>query len=125
MRGFALVGIPAGIALGALLGLPARRDDGWGGYGAFPRRAARLGHVAAVMLPLLAGFYALALDAWSHDLDLALLGARLWTAGSAVLVVTLFAAAFRRRLADLLPLPALTVLAGAVVLAVALLRGGG
>ena len=56
LRTYALLGIPVGLGLGLALGLVANRDDGWGGYGSFRRRAARLGHVAAVMLPLLAGY---------------------------------------------------------------------
>ena len=60
LKAFALVGVPAGLLLGLALGLVANRQDGWGGYGSLRRRAARLGHVAAVALPLLAGFYAVA-----------------------------------------------------------------
>ena len=124
LRGFALVGIPIGISLGAALGLIARKEEGWGGYSSFPRRAARLGHVAAVALPLLAGFYALALTAWPHDAALAQTGSGLWIVGSAALVLTLFAGAWKRGIANWLPLPATTVLAGGAVLALSILRGG-
>jgi len=121
---FALVGIPVGLALGSALGLVAARDDGWGGYGSFPRRATRLGHVAAVMLPLLAGFYALGLEAWGFDPTWAAWGARLWTGGAAALVVTLFVIAWRPRLKPLLALPSTVVIAGAVALAVSVLSAG-
>ncbi len=123
---FAVVGIPAGLALGAGLGLVARRDDGWGGYDSFPRRATRLGHIAAVMLPLLAGFYALLLDALpGHDPEWAARGVRLWIAGGCALPVVLFLAAWRRQLANLLPLPALTLVAAASALAWAVVGASG
>jgi len=121
LQAFALAGIPTGIALGAALGPVARRDDGWGGYASFRRRAARLGHVAAVMLPLLAGFYALALPAWGADPAWAAPGAWLWMGGSAALVGALFLAAWRPRLAPVLSLPACVVLAGGICLALSVL----
>ena len=120
---FALAGIPAGLAVGLGLGLVARGDDGWGGYGSFRRRAARLGHVASVMLPALAGLYSVLVPA-DADASLAVSGAALWIAGGVALPLVLFAAAWRRPLAALLPLPALAVFAGALALAAAALQGG-
>jgi len=69
---YALLGIPLGLGIGLALGLVANRDDGWGGYGSFRRRSARLGHIAAVMLPLLAGFYALSVrpDGLTGEIEL-------------------------------------------------------
>ena len=103
-----------GLILGLALGLVARREDGWGGYGSFRRRAARLGHIAAVMLPLIGGFYALALPA--TDGALVRWGAGLWVLGGVGLPIVLFAAAFLPRLRFALPVPASACVVGAVAL---------
>ena len=104
---YALLGIPLGLVLGLALGLVANRDEGWGGYGSFRRRAARLGHIAAVALPLLGGFYALGVDAWTVDRGIAAWGAGLWIGGGVLLVTVLFLSAWRRSWRFALPLPAL------------------
>src|SRR5688572_4253749 len=117
--GYAVVGLPLGPLTGLLLGLVARREDGWGGYGSFRRRAARLGHVALVMLPLIAGFYGLALRALPASEPVARVGAWLWVVGGPALALALFAAAWRPRLCAALPVPALAVTAGATCFALA------
>ncbi|MBB6430306.1 hypothetical protein [Algisphaera agarilytica] len=43
---FAWVWFCLGIVSGAVLGLVFHREDGWGGYGSWRRRLARLGHIA-------------------------------------------------------------------------------
>ena len=123
LRTFAFLGLPAGLVLGLLLGLVARRQDGWGGYGSFRRRAARLGHVSVVMLPLIAGFYAMTLEGRAFDTDVVAWAARLWIAGATLLSLSLFAAAWRPALLVALPLPALAVTAGAALFASAWLGG--
>jgi hypothetical protein len=120
---YAVVGLPLGLAAGLALGLVARHAGGWGGYASFRRRAARLGHVALVMLPLIAGFYALAASARALDPATLAWAARLWIAGSLGLALALFAAAWRPSLVVTLPLPALSVTAGALAFAVAWLDG--
>lgn len=120
LAAFALWGIPVGLTLGLALGLIARSEGGMGGYASFRRRAARLGHVAAVMLPALGGLYSLLLRAVSAPASgLAEAGACLWISGGIALPLCLFAAAWRPGLTILIPLPALAVLAGAVALAAA------
>jgi hypothetical protein len=117
---FALVGIPVGLVLGMGLGLVAGGEHGWGGYGSFRRRAARLAHVAAVMLPLLAGFYGLALEARASSAapgEWVVLGARLWMPGSCALVAVLLLAAWRPAWRFVLPLPALTLVVAACAMA--------
>lgn len=123
LRTYALLGIPAGLGLGLALGLVADHEDGWGGYASFRRRSARLGHIAAVMLPLLAGFYALAIQSWPHDAAQALWGARLWVVGGPTLVLVLFLAAWRPKLRLVLPIPAVALCVGAATLGLALLGG--
>jgi hypothetical protein len=117
---YAVLGIPVGLLAGLGLGLVARREEGWGGYGSFRRRAARLGHVAAVMLPVVAGFYGLALRAVPVEEPLSRVATWLWVIGSPSLAVALFAAAWRPRLVAALPAPALAVVAGASCFALAL-----
>lgn len=123
---YAVLGIPAGLLLGMLLGLVARRDVpgavGWGAYGSFPRRAARLAHVAAVMLPALAGLYAVLLgDAATVA---ALWGARVWIVGGVCLPAALVVAAFRPRRSWLVALPATCVVVASLLFAAAFLQGG-
>jgi hypothetical protein len=122
LRTFALAGIPVGLLLGLALGPVANREGGWGGYGSLRRRAARLGHVAAVMLPLLAGFYGLSLGAGAPP-DPAPFAARLWVGGSALLVLVLFATARRPAWRYALPVPATSLVLAAALFAVAGLSG--
>ncbi len=118
---YALVGLPVGLLSGLALGLVARHQGGWGGYASFRRRAARLGHVCLVMLPLLAGFYALALE--GRGAEGAALGwaVGLWIPGSIALAGALFVAAWKPSARAVLVVPALAVTAGAVSFACAYL----
>ena len=117
---FALVGIPTGMLAGLVLGLPANRAEGLGGYAGLRRRAARLGHVAAVMLPLIGGFYALSFTVRHPGVDAPLLASLLFMGGAALLVLTLFLAAWRPLVRYVLPVPATAVLLGAGLFAVSL-----
>ncbi len=117
---YALLGLPVGLLTGMGLSLIARSDDAWGGYGSFRRRAARLGHVALVMVPMLGGFYALAIDALDVHLTWSAWGSGLWIAAGITLPLALFVAAWKRHLVWLLPLPATAMTAGAVCFALSL-----
>ncbi len=118
----AALGIPLGLLLGLALGPVARRVDGWGGYASLPRRAARLGHIAAVALPFLSGLYGLLLDQVSRaPHGAATWAAPMWVAGSVLLVLALWLGArFPQRLPLLLPLPACSLVIASVGLAAAL-----
>lgn len=118
----AVLGIPLGLLLGLALGPVARRADGWGGYTSLPRRAARLGHIAAVALPFLSGLYGLLLERVSRaPHGAAAWAAPTWIAGAVLLVLALWLGArFPRRLPLLLPLPACSLVVASVGLAVAL-----
>jgi hypothetical protein len=122
LRTFALAGIPVGLVLGLALGPVANRDAGWGGYASLRRRAARLGHVAAVMLPLLGGFYGSTLSGTAAP-ALALAAGWAWVAGSALLVLVLFATAWRPAWRYALPVPASSLVLAAALFAVAGLAG--
>jgi hypothetical protein len=117
---YALAGIPIGLLSGLLLGMVANKSDGMGGYGSLRRRAMRLGHIAAVMLPLIAGFYALAASALDASAPLLAWAVPLWIAAAWGLVLVLFATGWRPRLRYLLPLPASGLTTAAVLFALAL-----
>jgi hypothetical protein len=120
---FAAAGIPAGLSAGLALGLVAGREDGWGGYAGLRRRCARLGHVAAVMLPALGGLYGLLLGPAPGLRWAAEAGAWLWVGGGTALPLALFWAAPRpARLPVLVP-PALVVVAASALLGAALWGG--
>lgn len=117
LRTYALVGVPVGLCLGLGLGLVAKSEDGWGGYGSFRRRAARLGHVAAVMLPVLAGAYSLLLG--DRPVASAPLGwaTVLWIGGGPLLSLSLFLAAFRPRARAAMVGPAIALTAASILFA--------
>lgn len=129
LLGHAILGLPLGLLSGLVLGPVARRKDGWGGYGALARRAARLGHVAAVALPLVSGFYGLLVRTHPGAQGLPAWVAWLWVGSAALLATALWVGAARVRLLPwLVTPPALGLLAGGVafagVLAPALGPGG-
>ncbi len=117
---YALLGVPVGLLTGMGLSLIARSEKAWGGYGSFRRRAARLGHVALVMVPMLAGFYALALGAMDVNAAWTAWATWLWIGAGISLPIALFVAAWKRPLVWLLPLPATAMTAGAVCFAVSM-----
>lgn len=123
LRAYAAAGIPLGLVYGLGLGLVARRESGWGGYGSFARRAVRLSHVAAVMLPALAAVYASLLGTAAADAA-AVWGTRLWIGGGPVLAAALAVAAFRPRLAPVVALPALACTAASLCFAWSYFAGG-
>lgn len=117
LRAYALLGIPAGLGLGLFLGLVARHEGGWGGYASFPRRAARLGHVAAVMLPVLAGAYAVWLGAHPVAEGPLAWATVLWIAGGPLLSLSLFLAAWRPRARAVMVVPAIALTAASLLFA--------
>lgn len=123
LRAYAAAGIPGGLVFGLALGLVARRDDGLGGYSSFPRRALRLSHVAAVMLPVIAAVYAALLGPDAADAA-ARWGARLWIGGGPALVAALALIAFRPRLAPVVALPAIACTAASLCFAWSCFSGG-
>lgn len=119
LTAYAFWGLPLGLVSGLCLGLVAQREGGWGGYASFRRRAARLGHVALVMLPVIAGVYALLLGERPVSTGPLAWAVGLWIPGSFALCATLFLAAWRPALRYALPLPALALSAAAILFACA------
>jgi hypothetical protein len=121
LRSFALLGLPVGLVLGLWIGWAIRAEADAGGYASFRRRALRLGHVAAVMLPLIGGFYALLWHAFGGRAEPEPWLGAAWALGGLALVVVLFLAAWRPALRVLLPLPALVLTAASALFALRLL----
>lgn len=133
LRTYAFAGIPCGLLAGMALGLLARPRGGvagrtsaavWEDYASFGRRSLRLAHVAAVMLPALAGLFALLLVGPRSESAAAVWGARLWVAGGTSLPLALVLAAFRPRRAAFVVGPALLLVAASCAFAAAGLAGG-
>lgn len=124
LRWYLFVGLPLGLLTGGALSLVAASPTGWGGYGSESRRAARLGHVATVMLPALGALYELQLrgaaelPAWTST------AAWLWIAGGVSLCLSLFLTAARPSWKGVLVLPATVVIVAACGLGAAAVLGG-
>lgn len=124
LRWYLFVGLPLGLLTGGALSLVAASPTGWGGYGSESRRAARLGHVATVMLPALGALYELQLrsaaelPAWTSTV------AWLWIAGGVSLCLSLFLTAARPSWKAVLVLPATVVIVAACGLGAAAVLGG-
>jgi len=109
-------GMAAGALLGMILGLRAESGTWAGGYDSFRRRALRLAHIAALALGIinvLYGAHAAGLDRlpdWA-----ARTGCAAMIAGGALMPLVCLAAAWRRPLKVLFPIPATCVLAALVI----------
>ena len=109
-----------GMILGALLGMAfgvhAESRDWAGGYGSFRRQALRLGHVAAFALGIINVLYGLCtrglvlLPDWA-----AVAGTVAMIIGGFLMPAVCLAAAWRRSLKYLFPLPATCVLAALAI----------
>jgi len=106
------IGILMGMASGAALGL-FFHDEGWlGGYGAWPRRMLRLGHVSFFGIAFLNLSFAGTLYV-THAEASQPLASRLLIAAAVLMPATCALAAWRRPLRHLFPVPALSLLAAA------------
>lgn len=127
----AWIGILAGMAAGAALGLSFHREDWLGGYGSWRRRLLRLGHISLFGLALLNLAFALTADrmGWTAAGNPGARAASVLMVAGAVLMPTVCAlAAWRVPLRHLfvLPVGCLGTAAGIVAWTVAgpLLKGG-
>ena len=104
-------GMILGTLLGMAFGLRAESRDWAGGYGSFRRQALRLAHVAAFALGIINVLYGTS----TRGLDLlgpwaVISGSLAMIAGGLLMPVVCLAAAWRRPLKILFPLPASCVL---------------
>jgi hypothetical protein len=108
------IGILLGMASGAALGL-FFHEDGWlGGYASWPRRMLRLGHISFFGIGFLNLSFAATLYVTqtngAHQSSSILL-----IAAAVLMPATCFLAAWRKPLRHLFPIPALSLLAAAVL----------
>lgn len=104
-------GFLAGALTGAFMGLWFHREDWLGGYGSFPRRMLRLGHIACFGIGLINILFALSVRTAADSGSVAL--------GSTLLIVALitmplncFLTAWRKSFRHLFFVPAGSTLAG-------------
>lgn len=104
-------GMAAGAILGMIFGLWAESREWAGGYGSFRRQAMRLAHIAAFALGILNVLYGIAvagltlLPSW-----VSWAGGIAMICGGVLMPVVCLAAAWRRPLKCLFPIPATCVL---------------
>ena len=109
-------GMVAGAVLGMIIGLWAESRDWAGGYGSFRRQALRLAHVAAFALGIINVLYGTCtlglrqLPMWAGRA-----GCVAMMAGGVLMPLLCLAAAWRRSLKYLFPIPATCVLAALVI----------
>jgi len=106
------LGMLAGVLSGAVAGLFFHRDDWMGGYGSYPRRLMRLGHISFFGIGFLNLFFAVTAE------PLGLRGFCLHYASWALMVgaVTMpaccFLSAWRKPMRHLFPIPVLAIVTG-------------
>jgi hypothetical protein len=105
------IGFLAGAVTGALMGLCFHREDWLGGYGSFPRRMLRLGHIACFGLGLINILFALtaATLPFSPAVQLA---SRCLIVGMVTMPINCFLTAWKKGFRHLFFVPAGTTLAG-------------
>lgn len=106
-------GFLAGAVTGALLGLAFHREDWLGGYGSFPRRMLRLGHIACFGLGLINILFALTTAVIPAGPLLPGAGTCL-VVGMITMPLTCFLTAWRKPCRHLFFIPAGATLAGIV-----------
>jgi hypothetical protein len=105
------VGFLAGAVTGALMGLCFHREDWLGGYGSFPRRMIRLGHIACFGLGLINILFALTAATLSFS-PAAQLASRCLIVGMVTMPLNCFLTAWKRAFRHLFFIPAGSTLVG-------------
>ena len=115
-----VVGLLTGIGLGARFA----RDDWLGGYGSWPRRLVRLGHVSFVGTGLLNLGAHWSLASLGIDGALAAWARALFVAGAVAMPAVCFAAAFQKSLRHLFAVPVTALVTASSLLVAAPLLAG-
>jgi Na+/H+-dicarboxylate symporter len=110
-----------GLIFGMALGMWAEREEWLGGYASLPRRYLRLAHVAFIALSIINILYGKELGAVDLPISIKNVGSYLTIFGTAGVPLTCISAAFFRKTKYFLPLPALAVLAGTLILVIGLI----
>jgi hypothetical protein len=118
----AWIGFLCGVVSGALVGLFFHREDWLGGYGSYPRRLVRLGHISFFGLGFLNALFALTVsivqmpELAGHLASIGLL------AGAITMPLCCFAAAWRKSLRALFPIPVASLLGSVALVVLTLAR---
>ena len=112
-------GFLAGAVTGAAIGLCFHREDWLGGYGSFPRRLIRLGHIACFGLGLINILFALSADHLAASLPASAASALL-IVGMITMPLNCFLTAWRKGFRHLFFVPAGATLFGVAGLLVSL-----
>ena len=117
----AWIGILFGAITGAVQGLFFRRDDWLGGYGSWPRRMLRLGHISFFGLAFINLAFALTVR------ELAVEGSVVWTSrlfilGAITMPLLCYLSSFKDSFRHLFFVPVLSMIVGTAILLEALLR---
>ena len=105
------IGFLAGAATGALMGLFFHREDWLGGYGSFPRRMLRLGHIACFGLGLINILFALSVASLPPSLALRV-GSLLLVVGMITMPLNCFLTAWQKPFRHAFFIPAGSTLVG-------------
>ncbi len=105
------LGFLAGAVTGALMGLCFHREDWLGGYGSFPRRLIRLGHIACFGLGLINILFALTAATLPPSAS-ARLGSLCLIVGMVTMPLNCFLTAWKKPFRHLFFIPAGSTLAG-------------
>ena len=109
------IGFLAGAVTGALMGLFFHNENWLGGYGSFPRRMIRLGHIACFGLGLINILFALT-AATLPPVPVANIASLLLVVGMVTMPLTCFLTAWKKPLRHLFFIPAGSTLFGIVCL---------
>jgi hypothetical protein len=108
------IGVLGGVVSGAIIGLFFHREDWAGGYGSFPRRLLRLGHISFFGIGFLN--FALALTFAAVSLSPANVQVASYTmvAGAVTMPLLCFLTAWRKAFRHLFFIPVLSILVSAL-----------
>lgn len=109
-----------GFISGMILGLRAEREQWLGGYASLTRRYLRLAHVAFVALSIINILYGKELGTINLPNHLKVIGSALMIFGAVGVPLACISAALVRKTKYLLPVPAMAVLTGVVILLIGL-----
>ena len=118
----AWIGFLSGVLSGAFAGLFFHREDWLGGYGSYPRRLVRLGHISFFGLGFLNGLFALTVS----TLQMPEIPGRVASIGLLTGAITMplccFAAAWRKSLRTLFSIPVASLLGSVALIVLTLAR---
>jgi hypothetical protein len=108
------IGVLGGVVSGAIIGLFFHREDWVGGYGSFPRRLLRLGHISFFGIGFLNFALALTFAAVSLSPANVQVASYAMVAGAVTMPLLCFLTAWRKAFRHLFFIPVLSILVSAL-----------